>query len=195
MTKTTILLVDDQLSGLIVLEDILASLPDCSLIKATSAKQAMLIMMEQEVDCVLLDVSMPEMDGFDFLMTLHHAPAHANIPVIMVTGKVFSENEKLRAYQNGAVDFLIKPLDSQVVYRKVSFFVQQAKRMKSLTHIEELLNQLPQSVISPLEDIYHKLEDKEQLLAKNIICHLTNLESYWREMKSNKSLEDLKHDV
>ncbi|WP_027856584.1 response regulator [Marinobacterium jannaschii] len=155
MSPIQILAVDDQISSLLALEDVLGTI-DAKFIKATSAKEALLIMLNRSVDCVLLDVSMPEMDGFEFLKTLRNAPAHAKIPVIMITGKVFSENETLKAYQYGAVDFLLKPLDPQTVYRKVSFIVQQARRIKSIEKVEQHLNNLGTGVIMPLDALLGK---------------------------------------
>jgi response regulator RpfG family c-di-GMP phosphodiesterase len=152
MNSIQILAVDDQISSLVALEDILTGI-DAVFIKATSAKEALLIMIRQPIDCILLDVSMPEIDGFEFLKTLSNAPAHAKIPVIMITGKVFSENETLKAYKFGAVDFLLKPLDPETVYRKVSFIVQQARRINAVKAVENQLNVLENDVIKPLEDI------------------------------------------
>lgn len=152
MHPIKILAVDDQISNLLVLEDILTDI-NAQIIKATSAKEALLIMLDNTIDCVLLDVSMPDMDGFEFLKTLHGAPAHAKIPVIMVTGKIFSENETLKAYKFGAVDFLLKPLDPETVFRKVSFIVQQAQRIQSVKGVEEHLCNLEKDIFQPLQQL------------------------------------------
>jgi response regulator RpfG family c-di-GMP phosphodiesterase len=82
MEPVQILAVDDQISSLLALDEVLTGI-NANFIKATSAKEALLIMLKKPIDCVLLDVSMPDMDGFDFLKTLHNAPAHAKIPVLM----------------------------------------------------------------------------------------------------------------
>lgn len=185
-----VLIVDDQLSGLISLDDILSSLSDVEILKASSAKAAMKILLEQDIDCILLDVAMPVMDGFEFLKTLQHAPAHANIPVIMVTGKIFSENETLRAYSYGAVDFLLKPLDSQVVYRKVGFIVAQARRMKFLSSIEGQLNTLRSTVIQPLQTITNSLDKAQQEPLDMALTTLNSLDETWLSLK--KGAETIK---
>ncbi|MDE1460640.1 response regulator [Spartinivicinus poritis] len=180
MQPINILLVDDQLSSLLVLEDLLASLK-VNLLKATSAKDALLIMLNNDISCILLDVSMPEMDGFEFLKTLQAAPAHANIPVIMVTGKIFSENETLRAYQYGAVDFLIKPLDSQVVYRKVSFFVHQAQRIKCIENIEHILKGISTEILKPLK----KVITKDHITDNHLLSELAQAVVKIEELQQN----------
>ena len=178
MQPINVLLVDDQLSSLMALEDILESL-DANLVKAGSARQALRMMIEHSIDCILLDVSMPEMDGFEFLQTLQEAPAHKAIPVIMVTGKIFSENETLRAYRYGAVDFLLKPLDTAMVFSKVSFLVNQARRIKSIDAVATHLRSMQTNIIEPLQAIVntddHELKEK----TNPIIAHLNNLHIDW----------------
>lgn len=186
MNPIQILAVDDQISSLLALEDVLSSI-DAKFIKATSAKEALLVMLKRPIDCVLLDVSMPEMDGFEFLKTLRNAPAHARIPVIMVTGKVFSENETLKAYQYGAVDFLLKPLDPQTVYRKVSFIVQQAKRIRSIEQIEKQLNSLCTDVVLPLDRLQESAgmgAHRQQL--DEILEKVRELDASWQGIRDGK---------
>lgn len=184
MNPIRILAVDDQISSLIALDDVLTGL-DVDFIKATSAKEALLIMLKKSIDCILLDVSMPEMDGFEFLKTLRSAPAHAKIPVIMITGKIFSENETLKAYKFGAVDFLLKPLNPEKVYRKVGFIVQQARRINAVKGIEKELSSLECSIIAPLEIVLKSNEisvQNAQLLSE-ITEKLTQLHNTWQELK------------
>ncbi len=190
MHSINILLVDDQLSGLVALEEILKTL-DANLIKASSAKQALRKMMEEDINCILLDVSMPEMDGFEFLQTMSQAPAHAGIPVIMVTGKIFSENETLRAYQYGAVDFLLKPLDTEMVYRKVSFFVNQSRKIKCLTSLEGNLKNISSDFVDPLKKIQSSVPELSKPALQDVINKLLGLHKTWRSFNNEKDLIDL----
>lgn len=178
---TKILLVDDQLSSLIAIEQILEGL-DTKILKATSGKEALMIMLKESVDCILLDVSMPDMDGFEFLNTLRSAPAHANIPVIMVTGKIFSENESLRAYQHGAVDYLLKPLDSEIVYRKVSFIVRQAERIRAIESMAAIMKNFNSDVLAPLKRLRktggtHSDASKSECIPSKMIMSKNSLPS------------------
>ena len=184
MDPIRILAVDDQISSLIALDDILTDL-NARVIKATSAKEALLIMLKQSIDCILLDVSMPEMDGFEFLKTLRDGPAHAKIPVIMISGKIFSENEILKAYKFGAVDFLLKPLDPETVYRKVGFIVQQARRISAFRYLEEEIKGLEKDIIEPLEMLL--IDEDISAQQKKILVAVTEkvkqLHATWWELK------------
>ena len=187
MRDIQILAVDDQISSLLALEDILDSI-NARLIKTSSAKAALMILLKEPIDCILLDVSMPGMDGFEFLKTLHSAPAHAKIPVLMITGKIFSENETLKAYKLGAVDFLLKPLDPQTVYRKVSFIVQQAQRINSIRSMEVHLNQLQMLMIAPLEAMI-KAQGKDELHNAPLIELLDKLQAMQNEWSHIKHVK------
>lgn len=199
MSSIQILAVDDQISSLIALEDILSSI-NAKILKATSAKEALLIMIRQPIDCILLDISMPEIDGFEFLKTLRNAPAHSQIPVIMITGKVFSENETLKAYKMGAVDFLLKPLDPESVYRKVDFIVRQTRRIKSIDYIEKELNRLEQDITTPLQKLSEsvsQLPSEEKIsvgekttnaisVLHDVIGKVTALQAAWKDVHNDK---------
>jgi response regulator RpfG family c-di-GMP phosphodiesterase len=187
MSSIRILAVDDQISSLIALEDVLTSI-DAQFIKATSAKEALLIMLKQSIDCILLDVSMPEMDGFEFLKTLRNAPNHAAIPVIMITGKIFSENETLKAYKFGAVDFLLKPLEPETVYRKVSFIVQQARRINAVSGVEQQLTSLEKNMLNPLEAMLvdDKTSLEQQARLSEVIQALKHLHTTWKGLSDGK---------
>jgi response regulator RpfG family c-di-GMP phosphodiesterase len=187
MHSIRILAVDDQISSLIALEDVLSDI-DAHIIKATSAKEALLIMLKQSIDCILLDVSMPEMDGFEFLKTLCNAPAHSQIPVIMITGKVFSENETLKAYKLGAVDFLLKPVEPETVYRKVGFIVRQAQRINAVKGIEKQLNSLQKDLIKPLESLIKEdvSNSNQSFKLSEVTQKLKHLHNAWQVLNESK---------
>jgi response regulator RpfG family c-di-GMP phosphodiesterase len=187
MHSIKILAVDDKISSLIALEDVLSGI-DANIIKATSAKEALLIILKQPIDCILLDVSMPDMDGFEFLKTLSNAPAHSQIPVIMITGKVFSENETLKAYKFGAVDFLLKPLDPETVYRKVGFIVRQAQRINAVKSIEKQLAFLERDLIKPLETLlkHDETNSNHGYTLSKVIQNLKHLHDVWQVLNENK---------
>jgi response regulator RpfG family c-di-GMP phosphodiesterase len=180
--QINILLVDDQLSSLLVLQEILKSLR-VNIIKANSAKHALRIMLKENIDCILLDVSMPEMDGFDFLKIINDAPSHASIPVIMVTGKIFSDNETIRAYQCGAVDFLLKPLDSEIVYRKVSFFVNHSIELKCVYALRNYMDNLEKDFLLPLREHQNNLSKEQSQDLNGVISGLVEIQGNWQNIK------------
>jgi PleD family two-component response regulator len=156
--QARVLIVDDQMSNLLALEQVLSDV-EARIVKATSANEALLIMLHQAIDCILVDVSMPEIDGLEYLKLVRSDPAHKNVPVIMVTGKIFSENEMQKAYKFGAVDFLFKPLDSDTVTQKVGFIVQQARQLRRLKELGSLLDDLDAGCINPLTSLIDSHSD------------------------------------
>lgn len=103
--RHTMLLVDDTEINLDILEGIFEA--DFIILKALNGKQALKVLKSQKVDIVILDVVMPEMDGFGVLEAMKEDPALADIPVIIATADE-GENEE-RALLNGADDFIKKP--------------------------------------------------------------------------------------
>lgn len=113
--RHTMLLVDDTEINLDILEGIFEA--DFIILKALNGKQALKVLKSQKVDIVILDVVMPEMDGFGVLEAMKEDPALADIPVIIVTADE-GENEE-RALLNGADDFIKKPYNPVAVYKRV----------------------------------------------------------------------------
>ena len=153
-----VLIVDDQMSNLLAIEQVISEL-DARISKTTSANEALLIIMHHQIDCILVDISMPEMDGLEFLKLVRSDPTHKYVPVIMVTGKIYSDNEMQKAYRFGAVDFLFKPVDAEVLLQKVGFIVQQAIRLKRVSMVGASLAALEQECIEPLLSIANTIED------------------------------------
>jgi response regulator RpfG family c-di-GMP phosphodiesterase len=169
MLKTPhILIVDDQLSNLIATEQSLPTL-QASIFKASSAEGALALLVRHEIDCILLDASMPQMDGFEFLKILQNDPVFKAIPVLMITGRVLSENSATLAYQLGAFDFLIKPVDYVQLTQKVHRLSHYSLRLRQFRHLETALNQMSTSITQPikmwLEKLYH-----QQPLSNDDIC-------------------------
>ena len=113
--RHTMLLVDDTEINLDILEGIFEA--DFIILKALNGKQALKVLKSQKVDIVILDVVMPEMDGFGVLEAMKEDPALADIPVIIATADE-GENEE-RALLNGADDFIKKPYNPVAVYKRV----------------------------------------------------------------------------
>ncbi|MEJ2681693.1 MAG: response regulator [Gammaproteobacteria bacterium] len=145
-----ILLIDDQLSNLIALEQTLSAI-DVVIHKAVSGESALGMLLDETIDCILVDVSMPRMDGFEFLQTLRADSELQHIPVVMITGKIFSANEVMRAYQCGAFDFLTKPIDGALLCRKVNYLAATALHYRQIQSLKGTLNGLARELIMPLE--------------------------------------------
>lgn len=123
LDKVNILLVDDHEPNLIALEQILEN-PALDIHRAFSGQEALEMMLEHEYAIVLLDVNMPEMDGFEVAKLTKARKETRNLPICFVTAVNREEKYAIQGYETGAVDYLYKPLDPDVINAKVSVFVE-----------------------------------------------------------------------
>jgi signal transduction histidine kinase len=121
--KVNILLVDDQQARLLSYESILAEL-DENLVSARSGDEALEKLMKQDFAVVLLDVSMPGMDGFETAAMIHDHPRFERTPIIFVTGVHDTEFDRLKGYKLGAVDYVSIPIVPEILRSKVSVLVE-----------------------------------------------------------------------
>jgi signal transduction histidine kinase len=121
--KPNVLLVDDVEANLIALGALLSDL-NCELIRAKSGNEALKHLLKHDFAVVLLDVQMPEMDGFEVARFARENPHTRDIPIVFLTAMHGSEESILRGYGSGAVDFLTKPINSYVLRSKVQVFIE-----------------------------------------------------------------------
>src|SRR5579864_3333553 len=107
--QVNILLVDDQPARLLSYESILRDLGQ-NLVSVRSGREALERLMADEYALVLLDVNMPDMDGFEIAKLIHEHPRFERIPIIFVTGVHIGELDRLRGYELGAVDYVSIPI-------------------------------------------------------------------------------------
>jgi len=120
--KANILLIDDHPENLLALEAILCSLGQ-NLVRANSGKEALRCLLNQDFAVILLDVQMPEMDGFETATLIRVRERSRHTPIIFLTA--FSTNDTLvfKGYSLGAVDYLLKPIEPAILKSKVAVFV------------------------------------------------------------------------
>ena len=121
--KVSILLVDDQPQRLIAYRAILADL-DLDLVCARSGREALEHLMDREFAVVLLDVSMPDMDGFEAAKLIHEHPRFERTPIIFVTGVHLDDLDRLKGYSLGAVDYVSVPIVPEILRSKVAVLVE-----------------------------------------------------------------------
>jgi signal transduction histidine kinase len=138
--RVNILLVDDQPARLLSYETILADL-DQSLVQARSGLEALEKLMCDEFAVVLLDVSMPGMDGFETAAMIHDHPRFERTPIIFVTGVHISELDRLKGYKVGAVDYVSIPLVPEILRSKVSVLVELHCQRRELQRLNDSLAQ------------------------------------------------------
>jgi signal transduction histidine kinase len=132
MEDPSILLVDDVEANLVTLEAVLASLP-CRPVRARSGNEALRLLLKRPFALVLLDVQMPEMDGFEVANYLRGNPETKDIPIIFLSAAYQTEASALRGYGSGAVDYLLKPFNPEVLRSKVAVFLELYTQKRELS--------------------------------------------------------------
>ena len=171
-TKCHILLVDDQPENLLALESVLAQLGQ-HLVKANSSSEALRYILELDFAVILLDVRMPETDGFETATLIRARERSKHVPIIFLTAFGTNEADMIRGYSLGAVDYLFKPFIPEVLQSKVSVFVdlfrmreqvrQQARELSTTNqHLEQ---EIIERERAEMEIVHLQLLTKQVLLA------------------------------
>src|ERR1700726_1439077 len=133
--KVKILMVDDQPAKLLSYEVILKELNE-ELLKAHSGKEALDQLLRNDIAVVLMDVSMPELDGFELADMIRQHPRFQKIAIIFISGVHLTDLDRLKAYQRGAVDYISVPVIPELLRAKVSVFADLHRKTRQM----ELLN-------------------------------------------------------
>ncbi len=136
--KVNVLLVDDQPARLLTYESILGELGQ-NLVRAHSGLEALEKLMKEEFAVVLLDVSMPDMDGFEAATLIHQHPRFEKTPIIFVTGVHVSELDRLKGYKVGAVDYVSIPVVPEILRSKVAVLVELYQKRRELQELNRNL--------------------------------------------------------
>ncbi|MDY6948966.1 MAG: response regulator, partial [Pseudomonadota bacterium] len=136
--RVNILLVDDQPSRLLSYESVLAQLGQ-NLVSARSGEEALQRLLDDDFAVILLDVSMPGMDGFETAAMIHDHPRFESIPIIFVTGVHDSEFDALKGYRLGAVDYVSIPIVPEILRSKVSVLVELYVQRRELQRLNRSL--------------------------------------------------------
>ncbi|MGE0738527.1 response regulator [Sulfurimonas sp.] len=117
--KYTILIVDDNETNLVLLDAIISMHFEHRVIQFKSAKEALKIMKTMEVDIVLSDIQMPDMDGYEFTREIKSNPLTKHIPVLLLSATERNDINQIKAYQEGAIGFIAKPINSKLLIAKL----------------------------------------------------------------------------
>jgi len=129
--KEAILIVDDVEANLIALEAQLGTL-NCEIVRARSGNEALRLLLKQDFAVILLDVQMPEMDGYEVARLARENQATREVPIVFVTAMHESEESVLHGYGSGAIDFLFKPINPRILRGKVQVFLELAASRRRL---------------------------------------------------------------
>src|SRR5882724_7032032 len=126
-----ILLVDDEARNLDVLESFLVS-PEHRLVRATTAEHALLLLLDGEFAVIVLDIQMPGMNGIELASLIKQRRRTQHIPVIFLTAYFQDDKDVLQGYGSGAVDYLTKPVNPQILKSKIGVFVDLFCKTRAL---------------------------------------------------------------
>jgi len=138
--KVNILLVDDQPARLLTYQSVLSELGQ-NLVCARSGVEALDKLMREEFAVVLLDVSMPEMDGFEAAQLIHEHPRFEKTPIIFVTGVHVTDLDRLKGYKVGAVDYVSIPVVPEILRSKVAVLVELYCKRREMRELNRSLAQ------------------------------------------------------
>ncbi len=130
INKAVILIVDDKQANLFALEHLLAG-KDRVILQATDGKSALQIALNKNINLIILDVQMPDMDGFEVAQILQSNKKTKEIPIIFATAERTEHKFMMKGFDEGAIDYLFKPLDPEVVKAKVDVHLKMQPREKN----------------------------------------------------------------
>src|SRR5262250_260935 len=159
--KVNILMVDDQPAKLLSYEVILNELRE-NLIKATSGREALEHLLKTDIAVVLMDVSMPELDGFELAVLIHQHPRYQKTAIIFISAVHLTDLDQLKGYEHGAVDYISVPIIPELLRAKVGVFAELYRKTQQL---ERLNRELEQRVAERTAELQRKVEELAQLNA------------------------------
>ncbi|USX16907.1 EAL domain-containing protein [Oxalobacteraceae bacterium OTU3CAMAD1] len=199
-----VLLVNDDPASLYALESLLTNAVEqqiYELITAASGKEALRHVLLHEFAVILLDVSMPGMDGFETAEAIHSHPRSASVPIIFITAHYADEMNRLRAYQAGAADYLFTPVIPQILQAKVAVFVDMAvKNMQLQSKTEELVRLNQDLRVQRMQDLQRingelELEIKERKVAEQRAHDLSTRDVLTNLVNRRALIQHLEHAV
>ena len=173
--KVNVLLVDDQPGKLLSHEVMLEELGE-NLIKTSSAKEALEVLLKTEVAVILIDVCMPELDGFELAAMIRDHPRFQRTAIIFISAIHISEADSLRGYDAGAVDYVPVPVVPEVLRAKVRVFAELYRKTKQLEELNRDLERRVAERTSELEASNSRLRMSEQ--ARSLALAAGNMGSW-----------------
>ena len=161
--QAKILLVDDQPAKLLTYEEILKDL-DVTLLKAASAQEAFRLLLNNDVAVILVDVYMPELDGFQLASMIRDHPRFEKTAIIFISAVCLSEPDRLRGYQSGAVDYVPVPVVPEILRAKVRIFLELYLKTRDLECLNRELEQRVVKRTAELEASNQRLQESEERL-------------------------------
>ncbi len=137
VNRPVVLIVDDVADNLLALEGLLRR-DDIDVLTALSGRAALDVLLERDVAVALIDVQMPEMDGFELATLMRGVQKTRYVPIVFVTAGSMDPARVFKGYESGAVDYLFKPVDEHLLRSKVDVFVTLEKHRQQLRYADRM---------------------------------------------------------
>ncbi len=199
-----VLIVNDDASTLLALSGLLedpSQNPKYEVFTVQSGEEALRKVLKHNFAVILLDVSMPTMDGFETAEAIHSHPRSASVPIIFVTAYYGDEFNRLKGYQKGAADYLFAPIIPKVVQAKVAVFVELNQKNLELERktreLEAINGDLRIRRLQDLESVNAALKNevRERTLAEERATELATRDTLTGLFNRRSLLERLKHSI
>jgi two-component system, sporulation sensor kinase E len=186
-----ILIVDDRQENLLALEAVLMS-SNYSLVRANSGDQALKMVLQMDFAVILMDVQMPGMNGFETAKLIKSRDKSKEIPIVFITALSQSHEHVMHGYRLGAIDYIFKPFDPEILRSKVHNLVkiylhqQEIKQQRELLHLQQ----------QELEEAYSKIRSSEELarvIAETSIDTIVTMNSNGVILKVNPAVQKMFH--
>jgi signal transduction histidine kinase len=149
--RVNILMVDDQPAKLLSYEVILNELGE-NLIKANSGREALDHLLKEDIAVVLMDVSMPEIDGFELADMIRQHPRFQKTAIIFISGVHLTDLDRVKGYERGAVDYISVPVNPELLRAKVSVFADLHRKTQQLELLNRELRTLSSNLIATQDE-------------------------------------------
>jgi PAS domain S-box-containing protein len=159
--KVNILLVDDQPAKLLAYDVILKELGE-NLVKASSGREALEFLLKNDVAIILVDVCMPELDGFELAAMIRDHPRFQKTAMIFISAIQVSDIDRLRGYEMGAVDYVPVPVVPEVLRAKIKVFAELYRKTRQLERLNAELEDRVRARTAELEESHARLLESEQ---------------------------------
>ncbi len=192
--EVNILVVDDASANLFALEKILET-EGYHVISVKSGQEALeKLQQEQDIAVILMDVHMPEMDGFETTQKIKQLEKSRHIPIIFVSAAFIDDDSVFHGYEVGGFDYLTKPFSAKLLRSKVRVFVNLFKKEKQILEISNKLRQLEQRVKKTEDQIATLEENRKQLLSQVVKFSFHNSELSQSHAKMLKRYEQMENE-
>ena len=190
MDPVNILLVDDQPAKLLSYEVILQELGE-NLLMAKSGREALEHLLKNEVAVILVDVCMPEQDGFELVAMIREHPRFQKTAIIFVSAIMMAEPDRLRGYEAGAVDYVSVPIIPEILRAKVKVFAELYRKTRELERLNAELEQRVADRTAELEASSAQLVALNEQLEQRIEERTREREEALAQLFESRKLETI----